>query len=58
MQITKTQAQLGHIAAQHGMLAVPREEGDVAVFIPIAYCPFDEIEVVRDLRELRAALGY
>jgi len=51
-------------AAQHYVHAEAREEGDVAVFTPLAFTDGRahpvacEIDVVHDMRELRAVLGY
>lgn len=64
MQITKAQASLVHFAAEHRARAVPREEGDVAVFTELSqgnprYHPtMCEIDVVTNHEELRAVLGY
>lgn len=65
MQITKLQARLAHIAAEHYARAVPREEGDVAIFTELSF-PSEsranrdmcEIDVVSNHDELRAVLGY
>lgn len=65
MQITQTQARLVRFAEQHYARAVPREEGDVAIFTELGF-PSEfrgdrnmcEIDVVANHEELRAVLGY
>lgn len=52
------QQKLIKVAEMHATFAVAREEGDVAVFVPIAFKNHFEIELVTNMHELLTLLGY